>query len=217
MIRKYVPKNAKLIPKNARKVFTGEIYQVFQWPQKMYDGSTATFEMLGRPDTVKTIAIVTPEELAELNGAKKTKDDNEPKAIITRQKQPRTDWFYDFPGGRADEEDTDELAAAKRELKEETGLEFRSWKLIEAKQPFEKTDWIVYTFIASGLSSQGQQELDAGEIIELEAVTLDELKKLAESESARHLNFRGMNEIRSFDEILDLPNLHLYAKDENQN
>jgi len=31
---------------------------VYQWPQKMFDGSTATFEMIKRPDTVQIIATV---------------------------------------------------------------------------------------------------------------------------------------------------------------
>ena len=46
------------LPKNARRVFKGEIFEVWQWPQKMYDGSTETFEMLKRPDTTQVIATV---------------------------------------------------------------------------------------------------------------------------------------------------------------
>ena len=41
-IRK-LPKNARLVPKNAKKVFTGEIFDIYQWQQEMYDGSLSIF------------------------------------------------------------------------------------------------------------------------------------------------------------------------------
>ena len=100
-MREYIPKSAKTIPDNAEMVFRGVIFDVYQWPQTMFDGSTETFEMLRRPDTVKIIAI---------------KGD---KIIIIKQRQPRKDWFYTYPGGRIDPTDRNELAAAKRELREE--------------------------------------------------------------------------------------------------
>ena len=50
-----------------------------------------------------------------------------------------------------DAEDESELEAAKRELREETGLVFKNWKLVEVSQPFSKIDWLVYTFVASEL------------------------------------------------------------------
>jgi len=57
-MKKIVPINAVLIPDSAERVFEGKIYDVYQWPQRLYDGSTATFEMLRRPDTVQTIGVV---------------------------------------------------------------------------------------------------------------------------------------------------------------
>ena len=94
-------------------VFRGVIFDVYQWPQTMFDGSTETFEMLRRPDTVKIIAI---------------KGD---KIIITRQRQPRKDWFCTYPGGRIDPTDQNELAAAKRELREETGMAGEDIQILE--------------------------------------------------------------------------------------
>ena len=122
-MRKFVPEKAKLIPEEAERVFQGKIYEVYQWPQKMFDGSFETFEMLRRPDTVKIIPIVTAEEARSLGF-----EASETQIIVTKQEQPRKDCFYDYPGGRMDEEDADELVAAKRELLEETGLSFRNWK-----------------------------------------------------------------------------------------
>jgi hypothetical protein len=56
-VRAVVPKNAKVIPKQAQRVFKGQIFDVYQWPQKLFDGSTQTFEMLKRPDTLTVLAI----------------------------------------------------------------------------------------------------------------------------------------------------------------
>ena len=96
-MREYVPSEILTIPENAELVFSGKIFDVYQWPQQLFDGTTETFEMLSRKDTVKIIAI---------------KDD---KVVITYQKQPRKDWFYDLPGGRNDNPEENELAASVRE------------------------------------------------------------------------------------------------------
>ena len=36
------------LPEQAKKVFDGEIFDVYQWDQEMYDGSTETFGNGGR-------------------------------------------------------------------------------------------------------------------------------------------------------------------------
>ena len=46
------------IPKNAKKVFGGVIFEVWQWKQKMFDGSYAVFEKLKRPDTVNVVPVI---------------------------------------------------------------------------------------------------------------------------------------------------------------
>lgn len=193
-MREFVPKNVKLIPDNAEMVFQGKIFDVYQWPQEMFDGTTETFEMLKRADTVEIIAI---------------KND---KIIITRQKQPRKDWYYTFPGGRTDVEDENELMAAKRELREETGMEFRNWKLIKVVQPFAKVDWLVYTFLATDFIQQGEQELDAGEMIEVEEMDFAEMAKLTKEPNARDLkvDWDGLGEVKSLDELKNLPAVYDY-------
>lgn len=204
-MRKFVPENVKLIPEEAERVFKGKIYEVYQWPQKMFDGSFETFEMLRRPDTVKIIPIVTAEEARRLGF-----EADEPQLIVTKQEQPRKDCFYDYPGGRMDEEDADELAAAKRELLEETGLKFRDWKLVKVEQPFNKIDWLVYTFVATGLLGRTEQSLDAGEKIEVVAMGLDEVKRLSEKEEARYMRFKELSDRVQLDGISEMPALYKY-------
>ena len=220
-MRRFVPENVKLIPEEAEKVFQGKIWAVYQWPQKMFDGSFETFEMLRRADTVKIIPVVTAAEAQELGFATEAADDEggengvadtngEMRLIVTKQEQPRKDCFYDYPGGRMDEEDADELAAAKRELLEETGLSFRNWKLIKVEQPFSKIDWLVYTFLATGLEGHVSQNLDAGEKIEVEAMGFEEVRRLMESGEARYMRFKELSERVQLEEVLDLPELYKY-------
>jgi len=208
-MRKYVPENAKLIPKEAECKFRGELFDVYQWPQELFDGSKATFEMLKREDTVVIIAVLTAEEQKRLG---KVTDDEpaEDKIVITYQTQPHQDWFYDYPGGRHDNPEETELEAAKRELREETGLSFRDWKLVEVHQPFTKIDWLVYTFVATGLVEQTEQGLDAGEKIEVLEVTLSELREYAKKPNSKYLMPGFMRGVQSLDELRELPALYEY-------
>lgn len=213
-MRKYVPDGAKLLPKEAKKVFSGVISEVYQWPQELFDGTTATFEMIKRPDTVKIVAVLTPEEVKvagletmRVEGvATSDKDEARAKVVITKQEQPRKDVFYDIPGGRVDEEDESELAAAKRELYEETGLKMQNWKLITAVQPFNKIDWIIYTFVATGLVEKGEQSLDGGERIEVMAISFEDLLRLENAPEARYLEAGA----RSLEELMEKPGLYEY-------
>ena len=189
-MRKYVPKNMVTIPENAERVFEGQIFDVYQWPQTLFDGSTATFEMLKRPDTVIIMAI------------------KDGKLVFTRQKQPNSGWFYSLPGGRVDTGDSDELAAAKRELLEETGMSFKNWRLVRAVQQHKKVDWVVYTFLATDFESQTVPKPDAGEQIEVDLVGFDELKNLDPSIDCSRVKY--LNEYESLDDILSLASLCEY-------
>lgn len=147
-------------------VFKGKIFEVWQWPQIMYDGSTETFEMLRRPDTVVVIAV---------------KDE---KIVLTKQSQPNLkNEFLDFPGGRADEGETP-LESAKREMLEETGMTFKNWKLIDVIQPLHKIEWFIYTFVATVFGDETNTNHDAGEKIEVFTMSFEEIKNI-DGERAR--------------------------------
>lgn len=210
-MRKFIPEKAKLIPAEAELVFHGKIYDVYQWPQEMYDGSIETFEMLRRADTVKAIAVLTPEEQKRLRNVRDlSADEVGDKIIITRQMQPGRDWFYDYPGGRMDEADVNELEAVKREMREESGLELQNWKLVAVKQPFTKIDWLVYTFVATGLIGQTEQELDAGEKIEVELATLEKIEQLAKTDESQYLRFKDFDKVRGGAKLEDMVELEQY-------
>ncbi len=212
-MRKFIPSWAKPLPANAKKVFSGIIYDVYQWPQQLFDGSSTTFEMLKRPDTVIIIPILTAEEIQLLQDNNNSKDQSftfsdtpGPKLIITNQEQPQKGQFYSFPGGRIDDTDYDELAGAKRELLEETGLSFKNWKLIQVKQPLNKIDWLVYTFVATGLLEQTSQRLDAGERIQVQVLDFTEVMQLSQLPNGKYLQTKA----RNLKELLSAKSLYQY-------
>ena len=51
------PDPEQSIPVDAAKVFTGKLFDVYQWPQKLFNGKIATFEQIRRPDSVNVLPI----------------------------------------------------------------------------------------------------------------------------------------------------------------
>lgn len=143
------------IPPQAKKVFTGQIFDVYHWEQEMYDGSFKTFERLKRTGTVDVIAI------------------SGEKIFLAYQSQPTKPDYYGLFGGRVDKNE-EYLHAAKRELLEESGMESNSWELYKTYHPVHKIDWEVSIFIAKNCTKVAPQKLDAGEKIEIIECTFDE-------------------------------------------
>ncbi|QQS64751.1 NUDIX hydrolase [Candidatus Saccharibacteria bacterium] len=160
-MKKIIPTGVNLIPDRASKVFTGKIFDVYQWDQTLYDGSSGVFEALKRPDTVSVFAVVND------------------KIIILEDEQPHRSMVIALPGGRVDFDDTSTLEAAKREVKEETGYEFADWKLVYVNKPLEKIEWFIYTYIASGVKKISEPHIDAGEKIKVKFLSFEEVKNLA--------------------------------------
>jgi 8-oxo-dGTP pyrophosphatase MutT (NUDIX family) len=155
------PKSKQPIPDNAKKVFGGVLFDVYQWEQELFDGTKTLFEKLKRPDTVVVFPVL---------------DDG--KIILTEQEQPGKEPFIGATGGRVDNGE-DILEAAKRELLEESGYEASEFVLWDAQHPTSKIDWVVYTFIAKGLKKVADMNLDAGEKIKLKLVNLDQFIEIA--------------------------------------
>ena len=159
------PKSKQPIPDNAKKVFGGVLFDVYQWEQELFDGTKTIFEKLKRPDTVVVFPVL---------------DDG--KILLTEQEQPGKEPFVGATGGRVDNGE-DILEAAKRELLEESGYEASEFILWDAQHPTSKIDWVVYTFIAKGLKKVSDMNLDAGEKITLKPVSLDEFIDIAINKS----------------------------------
>jgi 8-oxo-dGTP pyrophosphatase MutT (NUDIX family) len=155
------------IPVNAKKVFAGKIFDTYQWPQRLYDGTDVTFEAIRRPDSVNILPIT-----------------SEGKIILTKQEQPGMKPFIGALGGRLDEGETP-LQAAERELLEEAGLKAEKYELWSTTHIAEKLDWVIWTFVAKGCSKVSEQQVDGGEKIELIEVTFDEYMDIVAQETYR--------------------------------
>jgi len=148
-----ISKHISRIPLNAQKVFSGAVFDIYQWPQKMYDGSVKTFEMAKRPNLVNIIAQTANQ-----------------KFLILKEEQPNKGVYYSLPGGQCDnQEDNQEdfLTAAKRELKEETGFTSQNWQLFMQYSISSKIDSITQVYYAKNCVLTNSQKLDSGEKIEV--------------------------------------------------
>lgn len=188
---KVIPHDAVLIPDNATCVFKGVLFDVFQWGQELFDGSSATFEALRRPDTVSVIAVI---------------DD---KLLLMEEEQPRKRAIATFPGGRVDSSDESILEAAKRELREETGYELTRWKLVDVCQPYSKIEWFVHTFVVWGDVEKGSHQRDPGERISISLKDFTVVKSMAINEVGYIGEDRKL--FKSIDGIEDLVALPEYS------
>ncbi|HUC86760.1 MAG TPA: NUDIX hydrolase [Candidatus Saccharimonadales bacterium] len=145
------------VPDQAKRVFKGVIFDVYQWPQKLYDGSTETFEMLKRSDTALVVPVATDGQI-----------------LLVEDEQPQRGKIITFPGGRVNAGE-EPLAAAKRELMEETGYSSERWELWYSTGYSEKIDSTAYYFVARDIKKTGSQKLDSGEIISARLVGFDQL------------------------------------------
>lgn len=150
-----------MIPKNAKLTFKGVIFEVYQWEQKLYDGTTATFERLKRPDTVVVFPVT---------------DDK--KIIVLEQVQPGRKTYLGGVAGRVDGDESVEQAA-ERELLEETGYKASEMVLLSKLIPTDKIDWTVYSYVAKSCRKVSNPTLDSGERIAIKLVSFEEFLSLA--------------------------------------
>ena len=124
------PLSRRPIPTTAQRVFKGKIFDVYQWNETLYDGSTETFEKIKRADTVNVIPVTRDQKL-----------------ILSEQEQPGGEPFIGVLGGRMNSGESPE-EAAHREFMEEAGMRCDNLVLWDSQQFIEKIDWAVDTFIA---------------------------------------------------------------------
>lgn len=169
------PKSSQPIPEKAQKVFTGILFDVWQWEQEMYDGSIEVFEKVSRRPSVGVLPIT-----------------KEHKIVLTVQEQPGMQEFISLVGGIVDPNENISVAA-HRELREEVGAVTNDMELWYSVQPVTKVEWPIYLFVARNCEQISDITPDAGEKIKLKYVTWEEflsiiyLDKFRDKELSLHL------------------------------
>ncbi len=156
------------IPTEASKVFEGVIFDVYQWQQTMYDGTTQTFEKLARSNDSSVVAIT-----------------GELQFILQKETQSgKNGWFWSLPAGCI-EKNENPLDGAKRELLEESGYISDSWRFWQSHQRNSKIESTDYYFVANNCEWSCNQDLDSGEKIEVVLCDFEEFIKIVRSEQFR--------------------------------
>ena len=107
----------------------------------------------------------------------------EGKVIMERQyRHALGEVCLEIPGGCVDDSDPDLESAIRRELLEETGYVFDEVEYLGKISANPSTNNnLMHMFLATGGERQGAQQLDHNEEIDLELISLDELKALLDN------------------------------------
>lgn len=148
----------KKIPDNAKKVFEGTIFDIYQWEQILKNGTSSLFEAMRRIGSTRVLPVyqnklVLIEEIG-LDGSRE---------ILS-------------PGGRLERNELP-LEAAKRELFEETGFETSDWEHLFDKDLCDsnKMEWVTSYFIARNCVVSPDEKSDTGENITVKLVEFEEV------------------------------------------
>ena len=151
-----------IIPKNAKRVYKGILFDVYHYQQKMFDGSYETFEKIRRKPSVQIITVTKKHTI-----------------MLIDEKQPGDKRYITIPGGQVDAPEKI-LPAAKRELLEETGMIARKMLLWKTVHSNSKIDWASHYFIAKDCEKKQRYISDKGEKIRPFEVTFEKFMKIAE-------------------------------------
>jgi len=155
----------------AKIMAQGNFFKIWQWPQKLYDGSEVTFESVSRADTVTVLALT-----------------EDRKVIMTKQTQPGFQEFLSLPGGIIDEGEG-VLQSSKRELLEETGFSSDDWYFLFSGQMNSRIDWANFYLVAKNCQRVAELKPDAGEKISVELFDLNQLPQLVKEKNFRNSDF----------------------------
>jgi ADP-ribose pyrophosphatase len=149
------------LPENAKLVFKGVRFEVWQWEQTMYDGSIAIFEKVWRMPTVNVIAVT------------------DGKIIIEDQDQPGREDKITIPSGVSENDDL--LEEAKRELLDETGFKSDDWELFHEEIKDGKVLWDSHYYVARKCLKIQEQQLDSGEKISVRLISFEDFLDLVDN------------------------------------
>lgn len=146
-------------PLQSQEIFDGVVVHLFKDTVTLPNGHTAIREVIRHIGAVAVVPVT---------------DDG--KVIIERQfRYPLDRVITEIPAGKLDSFTEDRLAAAKRELEEETGYTADNWQELGDFHPTAAyCDEKITLYLATGLR-QGNRHLDDDEFLNVMAVPMEEL------------------------------------------
>lgn len=143
----------------AQDIFHGQILHLRKDTVRLPNGGTAPRELIVH---VGAVCIVPVTEDGQV--------------YVERQfRYPLGQVITEIPAGKLDSNTEDILEAAKRELREETGLTAERWTELGLYYPAAAySDEVITMYLAQGLH-RGAQELDADEFLDVELLPLEQL------------------------------------------
>ncbi|MBW4081771.1 NUDIX domain-containing protein [Paenibacillus sp. S150] len=141
---------------STQPVFDGKIISLQVDTVKLPDGNTATREVVKHPGAVAVLAL------------------NQGKMLVVEQyRQPMHRTEVEIPAGKLDKGE-DPLAAAGRELQEETGFHSGELKLLKSFYTSPGfADEIIHLYVTDNAEA-GDMALDEDEFLEVSELTLEE-------------------------------------------
>lgn len=151
--------NLREVQTGSQEIFDGIILHVFKDTVTLPNGNTATREVIRHIGAVAVVPVT---------------DDG--KVIVERQfRYPLDQVITEIPAGKLDSFTEDRLAAAKRELQEETGYTADTWTALGDFHPTAAySDEKITLYLATSLH-QGERHLDEDEFINVMAVPMEDL------------------------------------------
>ncbi len=176
------------VPNNAKLVFGGIIFNVYQWKEKMFDNSFSTFEAVIRKPSVQIIVVTENNKL-----------------IILEEKQPFVGKFFGLVGGQVENSETI-IQSVKKELLEETGMRYLKLKLWKKIKNDSKIIWDTYYFIANGCKIIQKPTPEVGEKIKMIECGFEKFIRYTQKKSFRNKEFSNIifkmihtkNELKEF-------------------
>ena len=147
---------------DSTEIFNGKLLRVFKDSVLLPNGEESTREYIKHIGAVAVVAM-----------------DNEGRIAVEHQfRYPFAEELMEIPAGKLDSEDEDPLEAAKRELREETGITASEF---EYMGPFYPTcaysNEVIHLYFAWNLSF-GERSLDEDESINVEMIDLNKMVQL---------------------------------------
>ena len=142
-----------------KREYTGVVIDVEHWDVELPDGKIALREIVLHKGASAVVPV----------------DENGRVAMVRQYRTPLKRVTLEIPAGKLDTPDEDPFEAAKRELREETGLSAEKWrKLVALRTTPGFCNETIHIYMAQGLS-MGETDYDEDEFINVEWIHIDDL------------------------------------------